>query len=81
LPSPTCSRIRATCSSTTDAADQLMSQPAMSRRKVSRMWVPYGVWTTSGWNWMPYSCRSALSIAATGDSVEDASAAKPGGAS
>ena len=43
--------------------------------------VPYGVCTTSGWNWMPYSPRSVSSIAATGDSVEDASAAKPGGAS
>jgi hypothetical protein len=65
----------------TDAALQFMSQPAMSRRKVSRMVVPYGVWTTSGWNWIPYSPRSTSSIAATGDSVEDARAAKPSGAS
>ena len=43
--------------------------------------MPYGVCTTSGWNWMPYRPRSVSSIAATGDSVDDASAAKPGGAS
>ena len=29
------------------------SQPATSRRKRSRISVPYGVWTTSGWNWIP----------------------------
>ena len=43
--------------------------------------MPYGVWTTSGWNWIPYRPRSAFSIAATGDSVEAASSANPGGAS
>ena len=42
---------------------------------------PYGVCTTSGWNWMPYSPRSASSTAATGDSVVLASGEKPGGAS
>ena len=39
-----------------------------------------GVCTTSGWNWMPYSPRATSSSAATGDSVEDASAVKPSGA-
>ena len=39
------------------------------------------MWTTSGWNWIPYSPRSTCSTAATGDSVDDASAVKPGGAS
>ena len=73
--------MRATCSSITDSALQAMSQPQMSRRKVSRICVPYGVCTTSGWNWIPYRPRSASSIAATGDSVDDASAVKPGGAS
>jgi hypothetical protein len=38
------------------------------------------VWTTSGWNWIPYSPRSVSSTAATGDSVELASGVKPGGA-
>ena len=53
LPSPTCARMRAICSSTIDAADHVMSQPQTSRRKcVSTSW-PYGVWTTSGWNWIP----------------------------
>ena len=40
--------------------------------------MPYGVWTTSGWNWIPYRPRSGLSQAATGDPGLDASAAKPG---
>ena len=53
LPSPTCARMRAICSSTIDAADHVMSQPQTSRRKrLSTSW-PYGVWTTSGWNWIP----------------------------
>ena len=52
-PSPTCARIRSTCSSITDAAVQVRSQPQMSPRKRSRICVPYGVWTTSGWNWIP----------------------------
>ena len=43
--------------------------------------MPYGVCTTSGWNWMPYSPRSTSSSAATGDCVDDASAVKPGGGS
>ena len=45
------------------------------------MVVPYGVCTTSGWNWMPYRPRSESSIAATGDSDDDASAVNPGGGS
>jgi hypothetical protein len=53
FPSPTWARIRAICSSATDAALQAMSQPQTSRRKVSRIFEPYGVCTTSGWNWMP----------------------------
>ena len=39
------------------------------------------MWTTSGWYWIPYSPRSTCSTAATGDSVDDASAVKPGGGS
>ena len=53
LPSPTWSRMRAICSSTIEAADHAMSQPQTSPRKRLRMSCPYGVWTTSGWNWMP----------------------------
>ena len=78
-PSPTCSRMRSTCSSTIDAADHVRSAPQTSARKCLRTSWPYGVWTTSGWNWMPYICRSTDSNAATGDCVDDASAVKPGG--
>ncbi len=37
LPSPTCSRIRRTCSSTIEAADQVRSQPHTSVRKRVRI--------------------------------------------
>ena len=80
-PSPTWARIRSICSSAIEAADQSIERPQMSRRKVSRICVPYGVCTTSGWNWIPYRPLSRCSRAATGDSVDDASAVKPGGAS
>jgi hypothetical protein len=53
LPSPTWARIRAICSWTIDAADHVDSHPQTSPRKVLRMSCPNGVWTTSGWNWMP----------------------------
>jgi hypothetical protein len=58
-----------------------MSQPQMSSRKRRSTSVPYGVCTTSGWNWMPYSARSVSSNAATGDSDDDASATAPAGGS
>jgi hypothetical protein len=48
LPSPTCSRMRRTCSSTIDAADHVVSQPQISVRKRVRISSPYGVCTTSG---------------------------------
>ncbi len=80
-PSPTCSRISATCSSMIDAGDQSPSQPQTSKRKLLRMSVPCGVWTTSGWNWMPYRPRSGDSSAATGEAGDEASATKPGGGS
>ena len=52
-PSPTWARIRSICSSITDAGLHERSQPQTSSRKfVSTCW-PYGVWTTSGWNWIP----------------------------
>ena len=35
------------------AALQSIEQPQMSSRKRRSTSVPYGVWTTSGWNWMP----------------------------
>ena len=53
LPSPTCLRIRRIWSSTIDAADHVRSQPHTSVRNLVRISWPYGVCTTSGWNWMP----------------------------
>ena len=53
LASPTWSRMRAIWSSTIEAGDHAMSQPQTSPRKRLRMSCPYGVCTTSGWNWMP----------------------------
>ena len=78
-PSPTWVRIFSICSSMIEAGLQVRSQPQMSSRNVVSTCWPYGVWTTSGWNWMPYNPRSTSSSAATGDSVELASAVKPGG--
>jgi hypothetical protein len=51
--SPTWARIDSTCSAMTEAGDQRSRQPAISRRKRVRISLPYGVWTTSGWNWIP----------------------------
>ena len=73
--------MRRICSSTTEAALQSMGRPQTSRRKRSRIAVPCGVCTTSGWNWMPYSPRSTSSSAATGDWSEEPRAVKPGGGS
>ena len=73
--------MRRTCSSTIPAGDQVSSQPHASVRKRVRISVPYGVWTTSGWNWIPKIDRSRSSIAATGEALEDASAVNPGGGS
>jgi hypothetical protein len=39
-PLPTWARMRSTCSSITEAADQVRSQPAISRRKRVRISVP-----------------------------------------
>ena len=36
-----------------EAALQLRSHSQMSDRNVVRICCPYGVWTTSGWNWIP----------------------------
>ena len=64
-----------------EAGLQSRAQPQTSSRNVVSTCCPYGVWTTSGWNWMPYRPRSTSSTAATGDSVELPAAVKPGGAS
>jgi hypothetical protein len=36
-----------------EAGDHVRAQPQMFSRKFVRIAWPYGVWTTSGWNWMP----------------------------
>jgi len=48
---PTCSRIRAICSSITLAGVQAGAIPTTSCRKRSRIFWPFVVCTTSGWNW------------------------------
>ena len=64
---PTCARIRSTCSSMTAVAVPRGIEPRPRGAGSSRAsaW-PLGVWTTSGWNWTPYSPRSPASNAATG---------------
>ena len=78
-PSPTCSRISATCSSTMFSIVQDGRQPAASRNRLSSR-VPCSVCITSGWNWTPNICRLASSMAATGVTPVCAVTAKPGGA-
>ncbi len=77
--SPTCWRMRSTCSSMMPLVVQLGWQPAASR-KACRTAVPWSVCITSGWNCTPYSLRRGSSIAATGVAAVWAVTAKPGGA-
>ena len=68
--SSTRSRISATVDSTKFAGVQLGSIPAMPVTKLRRTARPRGVWTTSGWNWIPYRLRAGASRPANGvDSV------------
>ena len=60
---PTCSRTRSVASSTNDRAFQSRRQPHTSR-KFARTFEPSSVWTTSGWNSIPYSRRAGSSTAA-----------------
>ena len=53
--------------------------PATSYRKFLRMSCPCGVWTTSGWNWTPYSRRPRSSNAAIGVDGDDAVTTAPAG--
>ncbi len=77
--SPTCARMRSTCSSITWAAVQVGAQSHTSNRNALRRSVPKGVWITSGWNCTPYIRRSGDSIAATGAPSVSAVTAKPSG--
>ena len=79
--SPTCSRIRATESSTTFGVVQVGRQPApSSRNRLSTSW-PCSLCSTSGWNSTPYSPRSTSSKDATGVAPVDEVTVNPGGAS
>src|SRR3954462_2679138 len=51
------SRMPATVVSVKLAGVQVGETPAMATTKLRRMSRPRGVWTTSGWNWMPYRLR------------------------
>src|ERR1044072_3274691 len=51
------SRISATVPSMKFAGVQVGLAPAIPRTKLRRTSRPRGVWTTSGWNWMPYRWR------------------------
>ena len=77
-PSPTCSRISSTCSSTMFSMVQDGRHPASSRKR-ARMRVPCSVCMTSGWNWTPNMRRAASSTAATGVASVRAVTVKPGG--
>ena len=46
-------RMRRTCSSMIEAGVQVGRQPQPRNRKSRRTSMPFGVWTTSGWNWTP----------------------------
>ncbi len=78
--SPTCARIRATCSSTMDAIVHEGRRPAMScRNRRSTSW-PCGECATSGWYCTPASRRAVSSNAATGAPADPAVTVNPGGA-
>ena len=79
-PSPICSRMASTCSSTMLTIVQVGRQPAMSRRKCSSTCWPCSVCSTSGCHWTPANPRPTSSNAATGVPDVDASTAKPDGA-
>ena len=60
------SRISATVVSMKLAAVQVGATPAMPTTKLRRTSRPRGVWTTSGWNWMPYRLRAGSARPAKG---------------
>ena len=58
---------------------QPLPQPQMPWMKLARMSLPRGVWTTSGWNWMPKSRRLRSSMAANSELSVVATVRKPVG--
>jgi hypothetical protein len=53
--------------------------PAIPTTKLRSTSRPRGVWTTSGWNWMPYRLRDSSMRPANGDESVWAVAWNPGG--
>ena len=73
------SRIPATVCSMKLAGVQVGEAPAIPSTKLRRTSRPAGVWTTSGWNWMPYRPRSGAASPATGEEPVWAVERKPSG--
>ena len=73
------SRIALTVDSMKFAGVQLGAIPAMPVTKLRRTSRPRGVWTTSGWNWIPYRFRAGASRPAYGVESVCAVAWKPSG--
>ena len=73
------SRMSATVVSMKLPAVQVGETPAIPTTKLRRTSRPRGVWTTSGWNWMPYRLREASTSPAYGVESVWAVAWKPSG--
>ena len=73
------SRISATVCSMKLAGVHVGEAPAMPTTKLRRTSRPCGVWTTSGWNWIPYRFRSGAASPANGDESVWAVERKPSG--
>ena len=73
------SRMSATVVSMKLPAVQVGATSAMPSTKLRRTSRPRGVWTTSGWNWMPYSPRLGSASPAIGVESVWAVAWKPSG--
>ena len=61
------------------AGVQVGRAPAMPTTKLRRTSRPRGVWTTSGWNWMPYRLRDGSTRPANGVESVWAVERKPSG--
>ncbi len=69
----------ATVASTKFAAVQVGRAPAMPMTKLRRTSRPWGVWTTSGWNWIAYRPRDGSTKLASGLESVWAVVRKPSG--
>ena len=78
-PSPTCARMRLMLSAMKLPAVQSPRQPQTLKRKFSRICLPCGVCTTSGWNWMPMRPRVVRHRRDTASCRSGRATWKPGG--